>query len=84
MSMSIEYIIDRLNGFTPNGEMSHDDEMQMRVAAADLIQKNWTNAEIVDHLRWTEHVNPDVDEETALRRLRQTREAVSVRLSQSR
>lgn len=73
--------LERLLGFTPNGEFEAFDLLATQQAIADLKARGWTEDEIVSKLRWLEHVNPLIDEETALRKMREVEERVRVRKS---
>ena len=58
------------------------DEMQFVVKAIeDCERKGWTIAEAASYIRWTEHVDPTIDEDVALRHMRAAREKVEFRLA---
>lgn len=50
-------------------------------AIEELEAKGWTAGEAASYLRWMEHVNPDIDEDTALRNMKAVRERVEARLA---
>jgi len=47
---------------------------------AEYLRKGWTEHEIFNVLRWTEEVNPDVDEDTALARMKKAKDAAEQRI----
>ena len=73
--------LERLLGHTPNGEMEPFDLAMTQQTIAGLTARGWTDDEIVAHMKWMEHVNPLVDEDTAIRNMRAVRERVEARLA---
>jgi len=59
------------------------DEMSFVVMSIeDCERKGWTIEEAAAYLRWTEHVDPTIDEDVALRHMRAVRERVELRQKQ--
>ncbi len=72
---------EKLMAYAPEGKTDFDWEVPLlQTAIEDLQKKGWTEAEIIGHLRWLEHVDPRIEEDVALRHLKRTREAVELRL----
>lgn len=64
-------------------DMTHPTETDRKHMADDIqrkTKKGWTVAEIASHMRNMEEVNPDVDEDTALARMKRISDAVAARL----
>lgn len=57
-------------------------ELETVTRAIDGLEvKGWTVEEAASYLRWMEHVNPDIDEETALRHMNAIAHGVKLRLA---
>ena len=80
---AVDELVESLSSYAPNGEISDPDDLeQVRKAAGDLLTKGWRRGEVVQYLRWMEHVDPTMDEDTALRNMARIRQAVEKRLSE--
>lgn len=73
--------LERLTGYTPNGEFEAYDLLAVQCAIADLEAQGWTEGEIVSKLKWLEHVNPLIDEDVAIRNMAAVNERVRLRKS---
>jgi hypothetical protein len=73
-------IVEQLGCFAPNGQIEKDDLRFVRWAIGDLQNQGWTNDEIVSKLRWLEHVDPTVEEDVALRKMREVDRRVERRM----
>ncbi len=73
-------IMHQLMMHSPSGQMEEWEYPMVFASIEDLQKKGWTEAEIIGHLRWLEHVDPRIEEDVALRHLKRTREAVELRL----
>jgi hypothetical protein len=62
-------VMERLMGFSPTGKMLEWEYPLVQSSIDDLQKKGWTDDEIVAKLRWLEHVNPNTNEDVALRRM---------------
>ena len=65
-------------------DMTHPTEEDKKHMAADIkskTKKGWTVSEIAAHMRSMEEVDPDLDEDTALARMKRVRDAVEARLA---
>ncbi len=72
--------LERLTGYTPNGEFEPSDLLATQQAIAELQARGWTEDEIVSKLRWLEHVNPLIEEEAALIHMNAVEERVRKRI----
>lgn len=80
----VESIFGALSEFAPGGEISDEtDAALVRKTIAELIEKTWLPREIINYLRWMEHVNQYIEEDYALRKMATVRQAVEHRLSQN-
>jgi hypothetical protein len=74
-------VIDRLIAYHPHGAFL---EWEIPMLEADIERKKksgWSDNEIVSCMRWLEHVDSTIDEDTAIRRMREVRNRVEARLS---
>ena len=79
---TLERIERQLDSYAPDGAISDPFDLEMvRKAAADLLAKGWERTEVVQYLRWMEHVDPTMDEATALRNMARIRTNVQERLA---
>jgi hypothetical protein len=72
----VQQVFDRL-------DMTHPTEEDKKHMASDIMRKTkegWTVSEIASHMRSMEEVDPDLDEDTALARMKRVRDAVMKRL----
>jgi hypothetical protein len=74
-------VFERLCGYSPNGELDPLDYLTVQRGIADLQARGWTDEEIVSYMRWMEEVNPDADEDTAIRKMKEVRERTETRLA---
>lgn len=79
--MDISLLLGWLMTFSPSGKMEDWEYPLIQGEITNLQQKGWTDSEIISKLRWVEHVNPDVDEDTALRNMKRVEEQVALRLA---
>ena len=81
----VNEIFTALTCYAPNGVIEDEDDVrQVRVAIEDLLMKKmWLPYEIVRYLRWLEHVNPETEEDVALRNMAAMRKLAEDRISQS-
>ena len=65
-----------------NGEdfLSHRASFERQ--ATERLSEGWTVLEVVELFKWTEHIQPDIDEAYALRRMAFVRERVAARMKQ--
>lgn len=71
MNTFVQAVLDRLPPIAPN-------EMQSVISIiSDLQSHQWSKEDTAAYLKCTEHVNPDLDETTALARMRSIRSRVS-------
>jgi hypothetical protein len=74
-------IIEKLMDYAPSGKMEAWEYPMVQAAIDDLTKKGWLPHEIIQKLRWLEHVNPETEEDVALRNMRIMDERVAQRLS---
>ena len=77
-------VIDRLMGYTPNGEMDARDYFALGRHVVEMQAAGWTDDEIVSKLKWMEEVNPDTAEDVALRKMKEVDERVAARLASTK
>jgi len=77
-------VMERLMSFSPTGTMLDWEYPMVQSSIDDLQKKGWTDDEIVSKLRWLEHVNPDTNEDVALRRMRGMDEEVARRMASTK
>ncbi len=72
----------RLAFYAPDGVISDpNDVVSVQNAIRDLLAKGWLQGEVVQYLRWMEHVDPTMDEDIALRNMARIRGIVEERLA---
>lgn len=76
----VETIICRLKNIAGDHTIEANDLEMIRADAARKLKKGWTVSEIIAYCRNQEEVNPDLDEDTALARMKKAKEAVEARL----
>ena len=80
----VNEIFTALTCYAPNGEIVDEIDVQsVRCGISGLLDKKWLPFEIVRYLRWMEHVNPEIEEDVALRNMAVMRKQTEDRLSQS-
>ena len=74
-------VLERLEEYSLPGGMQDWEIPMIQAAIEDLQKKGWTDDEIVSKLKWLEHVNPEVEEDVALRCMKRVDEQVAARLA---
>ena len=74
-------LLKRLAAYSPTGEIEIDELPFVQCGIDNLQRLGWTDNEIVSKLKWMEHVNPEINEDVALRNMRLVDERVAHRLS---
>jgi hypothetical protein len=72
----VQQVFDRL-------DMTHPTDDDKKFMAQDIARKTkdgWTVSEIASYMRSMEEVNPELDEDTALARMKKVKDAVAARL----
>lgn len=78
----VEDIFDSLSkNVHPDGKISDDDADSVKGGIKKHLKAGWTRAEIVAFMRNMEEVNPDMDEDKALKRMKEIRDKVEARLA---
>ena len=76
--------MELLMTYAPTGKMEGWEYPLIQANIDDLAKKGWTESEIISKLRWTEHVDPTVDEDVALRNMKLADERVAARMVRER
>jgi hypothetical protein len=77
----VNEIFATLTRYAPDEVIEDEIDVQsVRRATSDLLDKKWLPYEIVRYLRWMEHVDPTIDEDTALRWMKVARERAEARM----
>ena len=71
--MKSKHIIDKLLGYTVV-TIDDDDKRQLLREADRLLEKQWAERDIISYLKYTEEINPDLEEDYALSKMGKIRE----------
>jgi ribosomal protein L37AE/L43A len=74
-----EDVFNRLEGIAKNGIDARDAE-NIKKDIATKLKQGWTATEIVSYVRWTEEINPDIEEDDALAKMKRVKTVVQDRL----
>ncbi len=77
----VDAILERLLR-TSNMVVPAETQETMKMSISLNLEKGWTVHEIVSHMRYMEELQPDLDEDAALARMKIVSDRVNARLSQ--
>lgn len=81
METQVEAVWARLLRTCPEAETDDEAKQKAFVHIIRKLEEGWTEFEVFSHMRWAEEFDPHIEEEHALRRMKQVSEAVAIRLA---
>lgn len=77
----VEAVWARLLRTCPEADTDDESKRKAFIYIEHKLNEGWTDFEVFSHMRWAEEFDPHIEEEHALRRMKQVSDAVKARLA---